>query len=155
MFGSAAQKLAGTARKILQNPPTIMTQLRARRLCQSAVWQTACLRSDLASPAILPESGALAGEFNTLMSYWQVKREPQKLAGGIPCVGSDKISKAILPDACGRLRFAGCAKTLNLETRKSWKTNPQRFLRRPNGVHYRQVRELADNTTRRRIRGWG
>ncbi len=104
-----------------------MTQLRAKPLCQIVAWQTACPTSGLVSPAIMPERRALAGKLNPVKKGWRARRASQKPARGMPCAGSDKISTATLPDACGRLRFAGCAKTLNLETRKSWKPTHKDF----------------------------
>src|SRR3990172_3138610 len=69
----------------------------------------------------------LARKFNTLTSYWLARGASQKPAGGKPCAGSDKISTAILPGACGRFAFAGKTKTLNLETSESWKPTHKVF----------------------------
>ena len=143
MFGSAARKLAGTARKILQNPPTIMTQLWARRLCQSAVWWTSLpqkrpLRRDKPCPRteLLQPISTLHGKL-----HWRARRASQKPAGETPCIGSEKVSKAAMPDACRATHFCSPRQNAKLGNEQISETNPQNILRRPNGLHQRRFAE--------------
>ena len=64
----------------------------------------------------MPESAALAGRLNIVKKGWRARRASQKPAGGILCARSDKISKAILRDACWRFACAG-----KTETHPNWK----------------------------------
>ena len=91
----------------IANPPTIMTQLRARRLCQSAVWWTSLpqkrpLRRDKPCPRteLLQPISTLHGKL-----HWRARRASQKPAGETPCIGSEKVSKAAMPDACRATHF--------------------------------------------------